>query len=523
MSKRYVTDLKGYSGPVDDISPYHYYQHIYWNLRGKWRRILYDWTRRAPADATATITPTQTMAGERVTLSLEITLGKKPLGPGGRIAVYFPMSFGGIGSAGALSAFQGPDGERGYGARITAHASRAGVGLTTLVHSTGSVFTVVEVIVAEGALEAGDTVTILIGDPACKPPMVCEKAKTFPFRVAIDYAGDGEFRPILPHPSVTNVGHQAHYLRCFAPATPRVGEPFAIHVVAADLWNHNPSYTHQGRLKIAAAGGEIGGPHEVEFPLEAHGSLVVPGLTVQSNGITRIQVCDETNGLMGQTNPICPEAAPAGLCLYYGEIHSHTELSDGSGTPEDSYRWARDVEGLDFAALADHFEDGQSYNYTLADKWRITREVTEAFHKPGEFVTLLGYEIGTLEAHRNVYFSDGVGRMIVEGPGGEKVTMDNVYAKLAGTDYILIPHAPKFHGINWHRPHDPDRQRLVEICSWWGVSEEGGPPFGAARAGSRLQVRLYRRHGQPLCRGGQPLLWRHHRRLCDQPDAPRDL
>jgi len=57
MSKRYVTDLKGYSGPVDDISPYHYYQHIYWNLRGKWRRILYEWMRRAPTDATAAIAP----------------------------------------------------------------------------------------------------------------------------------------------------------------------------------------------------------------------------------------------------------------------------------------------------------------------------------------------------------------------------------------------------------------------------------------------------------------------------------
>jgi hypothetical protein len=53
--------------------------------------------------------------------------------------------------------------------------------------------------------------------------------------------------------------------------------------------------------------------------------------------------------------------------------------------------------------------------------------------------------------------------------------MDNVFAKLAGTDYILIPHAPKFHGINWRRPHDPEQQRLVEICSWWGLSEEGGP------------------------------------------------
>jgi hypothetical protein len=64
--------------------------------------------------------------------------------------------------------------------------------------------------------------------------------------------------------------------------------------------------------------------------------------------------------------------------------------------------------------------------------------------------------------------------MIVEGPKGERVTMDNVYEKLEGTEYLLIPHAPKFHGINWDRPHRPDRQRLVEICSHWGISEDGG-------------------------------------------------
>jgi hypothetical protein len=210
------------------------------------------------------------------------------------------------------------------------------------------------------------------------------------------------------------------------------------------------------------------------MPESAHGTVRVDGVPVPGSGVTRIRVIDERNGMMGQTNPICAAAAPPGLHVYFGEIHSHTELSDGTGTCDDNFRWARDVEGLDFAALADHFEDGQSYNYTLEDKWRITQDATRAHYDPGRFVTLLGYEIGTLEAHRNVYFRDGTGRMIVAGPGGERVTMDNVFEKLDGTDYILIPHAPKFHGINWNRPHRPDRQRLVEICSTWGISEAGG-------------------------------------------------
>lgn len=471
----YVTDLKNYAGPVERISPYHFYQHTYWNLRGKWRRILYDWTRREACDAKVAISPEQVVAGQRQTLTLTVKIGPTSLSQGGRVAVYFPISVGGYAVRRELACFQGPDGQTGYGSRITAHASRNDCELRTLVHSTGSVFTCIELIVTKGELGHGDTVEILIGDPSCDPPIINEKSKSFPFRVAIDYAGDGTFRPILPHPTVKTVGNRAFYLRCFAPATPRKGEAFSVRVVASDVQNHNASHFHRGKLRLEASDGQIGGTTEADLSEKCHGTIAVPGVAVSDDGVTRIRVVDEANSLMGQTNPICPGAAPEGLSLYFGEIHSHTEISDGGGLPEENFVWARDVEGLDFAALADHFEDGQSYNYTPEDKWRITQEVTEAFNEPGSFVTLLGYEIGTLEAHRNVYFDDGVGRMIVEGPGGERVTMDNVFPKLEGADYILIPHAPKFHGINWHRPHEPETQRLIEICSAWGVSEEGGP------------------------------------------------
>ena len=471
----YVTELKGYDGPIDAVSPYHFYQHKYWGLRGAWRRALYAWTRREPCDAMASVAPEETVAGETVSVVLTVTTGPTPLPLGARMAVYFPIDFGGYASRRSLPCFQGQDGQTGYGARIVARASNADVHLATQVHSVGSAFTCVEATVEKGTLTSGDCIEIVIGDPSCRPPIVCEKAKTFPFRVALDYAGDGTFRPIQPNPTVRNVGNRARYFRCFAPATPAVGEPFSVRVVASDLENHNPSYTYQGQVALAAAEGALTETATDPIPPGCRGSAAVGPVSVADAGVTRINVIDEAQALMGQTNAVCPSAAPAGLRLYYGEIHSHTELSDGGGTPEDSYRWARDVEGLDFAGLADHFEDGQSYNYTLKDKWRITREVTRAFHEPGRFVTFLGYEIGTLERHRNVYFADDEGRMIVQGPDGERVTMTNVFDKLAGTDYLLIPHAPKFHGIDWHLPHDPERQRLVEICSNWGVSEEGGP------------------------------------------------
>ena len=34
--------------------------------------------------------------------------------------------------------------------------------------------------------------------------------------------------------------------------------------------------------------------------------------------------------------------------VFFGNLHSHTSYSDGSGTPDDAFRHARNTAGLDF-------------------------------------------------------------------------------------------------------------------------------------------------------------------------------
>ena len=50
--------------------------------------------------------------------------------------------------------------------------------------------------------------------------------------------------------------------------------------------------------------------------------------------------------------------------LYWGEIHTHTDLSDGNGSVEDNFEIARSH--LDFWAMADHAYDPEVFrlNYT---------------------------------------------------------------------------------------------------------------------------------------------------------------
>lgn len=37
--------------------------------------------------------------------------------------------------------------------------------------------------------------------------------------------------------------------------------------------------------------------------------------------------------------------------VYFGNLHSHTSYSDGSGTPAQTYKYARDTADIDFLAL----------------------------------------------------------------------------------------------------------------------------------------------------------------------------
>ena len=50
--------------------------------------------------------------------------------------------------------------------------------------------------------------------------------------------------------------------------------------------------------------------------------------------------------------PAVPRAAE--YRLFWGDVHTHTSLSDGKGSPEQVLAHARDAAQLDFAILTDH-------------------------------------------------------------------------------------------------------------------------------------------------------------------------
>ncbi len=76
---------------------------------------------------------------------------------------------------------------------------------------------------------------------------------------------------------------------------------------------------------------------------------------------------------------------------YFGFLHAHSNLSDGQGSPEEAYSYARDVAGLDFFALTDHGERMITWPWESDEYERLLRAADD-HDAPGSYAALYGFE-----------------------------------------------------------------------------------------------------------------------------------
>ena len=82
------------------------------------------------------------------------------------------------------------------------------------------------------------------------------------------------------------------------------------------------------------------------------------------------------------------QLATSTYTIYYGYLHSHTGLSDGSGTPNDAYSQAKEV-GMDFFGTSDH----DYYPHDMSIKnWKEINSVANHYDEDGVFTALAGFE-----------------------------------------------------------------------------------------------------------------------------------
>ncbi len=217
------------------------------------------------------------------------------------------------------------------------------------------------------------------------------------------------------------------------------------------------------------------------FTFKNRGLVKIRDFVFEKAGVHRITVKNRNGLVLGWGNPIISSCGKPDCLLFWGDIHVHTEYSDGRGTPESNYRYARDVVGLDFCAMADHtrgFSD---------DTWFKYQVTSRQFNDRGRFVTLLGFEWSPPpgdcvplneiagQDHINVYYANDSGPLIRHSYTREE-RPSYLYESLRRIPEQAITISHPHLQTNGTRRRDwtyfdKELEPVVEIYSAWSSSE----------------------------------------------------
>ena len=342
------------------------------------------------------------------------------------------------------------------------------------------------ILLAAGELQANDTITLTYGDTRRGSPgarVQRTAAAGVAFHVASDVDGNDKFRLLSAVPTITTVPGAPVEIYLAAPSQARTGQPFTVRVAVLDFYRNAVS-DFQGAIRLRSRGPQVTAPATITLT-PADGGSKTFSVTPRQAGVLSFDA-QTAAALAGAGNPTLIHDEKPAFTLLWGDIHGHTARSDGGGVPAAYYRYARDVAGLDFAALTDHDD-------MLDDaEWAESKRVTNSFDEPGRFSTLLAYEwTHWVHGHRCVYFA-GDDAPIFRRTTPPTDTPAGLWAALrrSGAAVMTIAHHTRglrgaFNGgqaeIDWHAfPPPPDLERLVETYSIHGHCENeelAGPDF----------------------------------------------
>lgn len=267
-------------------------------------------------------------------------------------------------------------------------------------------------------------------------------------------------------------------LTIIAPSTIIPKKTFRILIRAEDQFHNlvSQSLTSVSLWLVDSAGKEI--PIEGQaLESSTAGIIKTDGFDIKLPGIYRIKgEIDEKSFL---SNPIFCDDRFKTINLYWGYIHGHTSKSDGVIGVHDYFRNLRKA-GLDFGTSTEH---DHQWETTAADFQEIKLLVGRS-SKPGEFMSLFGYEYGTwYSGYGDIctyYLDDDIPlfRSDVNKYNSTPKLIKNL-KEYAGKVMMVAHHTALRPGYRDWNYFNNDLERLVEIYSTWGNQEysfkEGNP------------------------------------------------
>jgi hypothetical protein len=316
------------------------------------------------------------------------------------------------------------------------------------------------------ALAAGERIRFVFGAGSAQAGADRFAERGERFWLAVDGDGDGVRKTLSESPRLDVAPGPAVRLILTLQSTARVGETARLTAALLDSTG-SISRNAGGEVVLDALPTGLSGPATIAIPPDGNAAASV-SLRVDAKGIYRLKA--RIGEFDAATNPLVVDDGPR---ILWGDLHGHSQLSDGTGTPDDWFTYARDVAGLDVAALTDHDHWGVLFLDEQPDLWESIRSTVKRFHEPGRFVSLLGYEwTSWIHGHRHVVYFDDDGAV---HSSIDEATDDprELWAALAGRPALTFAHHSAGGPVptNWAIPPDPTFEPVTEVVSVHGSSE----------------------------------------------------
>ncbi|MBW2396545.1 MAG: CehA/McbA family metallohydrolase [Deltaproteobacteria bacterium] len=330
-------------------------------------------------------------------------------------------------------------------------------------------------------LEAGEQVRLVYGAGAAGARVDRFAERDAPFQLAVDGDGDGVRRLLAEPLRVDIAAGPAARLVALVPSVVRPGEDVELRVAVLDAEGNAGGPLGRDPFHVLVASPQ-GFPELGPIQVGEDGVAVVAFRAPEAGGGRfQVQAAHEAS-MASASNPIQVDASAARPL--WADLHGHSHLSDGTGTPDDFYRYARDVAALDVAALTDHDHWGLPFLDASPPAWQKVRDAVQRYHAPGRFVTLLGFEwTSWLYGHRHVLYFDGDGEVISSLDEATDHPQE-LWNALRGREALTFAHHPAGDpiAVAWEIRPDPVLEPVTEIVSVHGSSEMARTP-GPVRGG----------------------------------------
>lgn len=319
----------------------------------------------------------------------------------------------------------------------------------------------VRVAVRGRALVAGERVRVRYGDARADRFAESESELWF----GVDGDGDG-VRGLVAEPvRIAVVAGAARRLLVTLPSSAQPGERVVGRVAVLDGAG-NAGIPWDERVVLGGLEDGFAIPEEIHLGPDGIGRFEAG---VAKPGVFRVAA--QTGELVGRSNPLVVRqgAEP----ILWADLQIHTGRSDGSGTPDEVWRYARDVAGLDVAAITDHDHWGMRFLDATPSLWDEARELADRYDEPGQFVAIPGYEwTSWLHGHRHVLWFEP-DAPLYSSMAAATGDPPGLWAALAGRRALTIAHHPGGGPVatDWSFRPPPDLEPVVEIASVHGQSE----------------------------------------------------